>query len=717
MATIPEITDRLEAATEKAENASQIIYDVANGDASTEVPTASGPTPTLKKWFQDLGSEVEPMLAGIPARLDKAVLVYQTKAEADAAAPGLPDGQIADVLETQERYGVQAGVLVFQELLRAYRRTGIASAVKRALDDKLGDVVNLKDFGAICDGALHPLSERFSTLAMAQVAYPHASSLTDSVDWAALQAFIDWAKNSGIQKTAYFSGTLISNKEITWRSHAYLRGDSRYTSVLKKAAGYNGRHIVSENFDALTGTASMTDPRTPYDFGLWEVTIDGQYIDAAKTTYTNTSGGGVFLYATGYQLKARILSQAGVGVWLECTGAEDWSSPRQRQTYVNLTIGNTAEESLIFKGPSDVQIEAINAYGAAAITATDPRNYTLWSSSTYPTKGRIDAIVFEQGCELDVMHTFGHSVGYGLFISSGRFNADLVISESNLGALDYSGSAYGQINRIRGHNIKGGVAYVDPPHPSAGTMPSVRLRSSGFLDIGSLMLERNGSGQTGQTDLLIENGWNTIGSVKCNGFGKAGHVIKSTGGFSTIDGVLLNNVKGTAADGTASCGFIREHANNASTFCNIKGSIVNTDEGFRSTNSVRTEKIDLQMTTVGIPFSGSQKAHLTQDWKISSTNTSLGETKTTTWYGAAAFDSTSTAKQTLTLTHTLIYAPPLDRITLGLDDSPTSFADSGGALDFIVVRDRTATTIVVDVKMRTATAVNTTPRVVVRAEL
>lgn len=93
MATIPEITDRLEAATEKAENASQIIYDVANGDATTEVPTASGPTPTLKKWFQDLGSSVEPMLAGIPARLDKAILKYADYAAASSAASSLPDNQ------------------------------------------------------------------------------------------------------------------------------------------------------------------------------------------------------------------------------------------------------------------------------------------------------------------------------------------------------------------------------------------------------------------------------------------------------------------------------------------------------------------------------------------------------------------------------------------------------------------------------------------------
>lgn len=118
MATIPEITDRLEAATEKAENASQIIYDVANGDASTEVPTASGPTPTLKKWFQNLGSSVEPMLAGIPARLDKAILSYETLEKAQTAAATLPDGQKIYSPDTDDResiFGVESGALVFKD--------------------------------------------------------------------------------------------------------------------------------------------------------------------------------------------------------------------------------------------------------------------------------------------------------------------------------------------------------------------------------------------------------------------------------------------------------------------------------------------------------------------------------------------------------------------------------------------------------------------------
>ncbi|MGX8934791.1 hypothetical protein ACWWJJ_15975 [Proteus mirabilis] len=47
--------------------------------------------------------------------------------------------------------------------------------------------VTPEQFGAIGDGCLHPLSERYKTLADAQSVYPLATSLSQSIDWAAMQ--------------------------------------------------------------------------------------------------------------------------------------------------------------------------------------------------------------------------------------------------------------------------------------------------------------------------------------------------------------------------------------------------------------------------------------------------------------------------------------------------------------------------------------------------
>ena len=47
--------------------------------------------------------------------------------------------------------------------------------------------VTPEQYGAIGDGKLHPLSERYSSLAAAQTVYPFVTALTQSIDWAACQ--------------------------------------------------------------------------------------------------------------------------------------------------------------------------------------------------------------------------------------------------------------------------------------------------------------------------------------------------------------------------------------------------------------------------------------------------------------------------------------------------------------------------------------------------
>lgn len=71
--------------------------------------------------------------------------------------------------------------------------------------------VTPEQFGAIGDGTLHPLSELYSTLAEAQAEYPLATSLSQSIDWAAIQKADTVARSlkCGVrypsQKTYYFS--------------------------------------------------------------------------------------------------------------------------------------------------------------------------------------------------------------------------------------------------------------------------------------------------------------------------------------------------------------------------------------------------------------------------------------------------------------------------------------------------------------------------------
>lgn len=70
----------------------------------------------------------------------------------------------------------------------------VSTLIKRSLQMKLSDVINVKDFGAIGDGLLHPLSEKFSTLSAAQMVYPFVTNLSQSQDYAGTQAAINAAK-------------------------------------------------------------------------------------------------------------------------------------------------------------------------------------------------------------------------------------------------------------------------------------------------------------------------------------------------------------------------------------------------------------------------------------------------------------------------------------------------------------------------------------------
>lgn len=116
MSSFDQAADRINAAVEKAEIGSEILSQVANGDEFTEVPTTSGPVPSLKKWQKD---NMDLISGGVIARVDKAILSYPDYAAASAAAATLPDGQEIKAPNSDGRlslFKVQSGGLVFASL-------------------------------------------------------------------------------------------------------------------------------------------------------------------------------------------------------------------------------------------------------------------------------------------------------------------------------------------------------------------------------------------------------------------------------------------------------------------------------------------------------------------------------------------------------------------------------------------------------------------------
>lgn len=82
-------------------------------------------------------------------------------------------------------------------------------AVARTVLEKERDIVNVRDFGAIGDGTYHPLSERFANLVAAQVKYPFATAITQSIDWAAIQAALNTGRHTMVPEGTFVITDLI----------------------------------------------------------------------------------------------------------------------------------------------------------------------------------------------------------------------------------------------------------------------------------------------------------------------------------------------------------------------------------------------------------------------------------------------------------------------------------------------------------------------------
>lgn len=109
-----------------------------------------------------------------------------------------------------------------------------ASLVKlegRPISDSLEEMVNIRDgrYGAIGDGTYHPLSERYADLTTAKVKYPFATSLAQSIDWAATQKALYFAAAAGRRVWAP-AGSYVMTDTVYQPPLVRVRGDGQMDS-------------------------------------------------------------------------------------------------------------------------------------------------------------------------------------------------------------------------------------------------------------------------------------------------------------------------------------------------------------------------------------------------------------------------------------------------------------------------------------------------------
>lgn len=142
--------------------------------------------------------------------------VQQAWADADATKP----------LSANRMLHLEAGINTLDAGI--YRRITSRPVAIRDRDEPLAN--------AVADGGTHPLSERFVSLAAAQAIFPSATSLSDEIDYWALQSAL-----TSFRKVYLGPGTLLIDRpvQIPAGGNREIEGDGQGVSTLKLKNGAN----------------------------------------------------------------------------------------------------------------------------------------------------------------------------------------------------------------------------------------------------------------------------------------------------------------------------------------------------------------------------------------------------------------------------------------------------------------------------------------------
>lgn len=254
------------------------------------------------------------------------------------------------------------------------------------------------DFG---NGVSKPLSDYYSTLADAQVDYPHASALTDELDWAIAQGVID----DGDTLTIDAGKALYINRPIGVVTNSRIVGDTKgnYSAA--------SRILVSGNIAGI----EARDPEDVYHVRISDVTINN----------VNTTIPTLWAASTAYTVGQEVVPTAAsdTGYIYECTtaGTSAASEPSWSSTVggtvtdgsVTWTVRRITRIGIDAVYMSFAQIERVSArYHHAAIRFSDriseqtlgaETKASKWVASTayttdswvVPTTAPTNAVVYE----------------------------------------------------------------------------------------------------------------------------------------------------------------------------------------------------------------------------------------------------------------------------------------------------------------------------------
>lgn len=177
---------------------------------------------------------------------------------------------VGDAALRQEIASVTGTGLIGYSILQSFNRETVGY--------KLNLQLTPYDFGAIADGTVHPLSERYASLALAQVDYPFVTSLTQSIDYAAFQRCVNEMVTRGAAGMSMGGrGQYALNATVTVNKTASVNEANKYID-------FSGVEVMSYG-----GTLILNDTT----FTGWNlvngVTLSGSTLVFAGTTASQAS--------------------------------------------------------------------------------------------------------------------------------------------------------------------------------------------------------------------------------------------------------------------------------------------------------------------------------------------------------------------------------------------------------------------------------------------
>lgn len=355
-------------------------------------------------------------------------------------------------------------------------------AVPRGAQDKDRDFINVKDYGALCNGIAN--------------------------DTVAVNNALAAAKLLGVGEVQ-FSGVLCASQIVLPR-YVVLRGDGVGSAELKQLAGTNADFIVSENFAALTGTGATVSGSAlvPSHFGLADCRVNGNKAG-------NSSGRGIAWYGPAQIMRGTVLVYgcAGDGIYTEdssSSGNIGWQDEEEGR-FGNVITRDNGGNGWLARGPHNSTAQSITCgfNGGWGFKNEDGANYS----------GSFD--------QIGSLHTY----------ASGRAVTPAADTGSSLGSICRIGALISD-----GDNVDIDADRVQVQTYRCFNMGGQRdglVVNGNDCYVGSV----NGnvwSSSVGRTAMKIVGTGNRIGAARLSANNPDNNAIQITGAHSQVDGIYLN---------------------------------------------------------------------------------------------------------------------------------------------------------------------------------